>query len=114
MRNVIEYRREIGPAAWLLFLYWQQSAPTEDPSWCVVANGDPVHDRAIAKHFSISTRTAAHWRRRLEDSGLSVTEGCSSGAFRIWLLRFDQPDVAPKQAMAPVESWPGMPTQMVQ
>jgi hypothetical protein len=113
MRNVIEYRREIGPAAWLLLLYWQHSVPTEDPSWCVVANGEPIYDRAIAKHFAISRRTSAHWRRRLEDAGLVVTEAGSRGAFRVWLLRFDQPrSESPRPA--PPESWPEMPTQILQ
>jgi hypothetical protein len=113
MTNVIEYRREIGPAAWLLLLYWQHSHPTEDPAWCLVANGDPIYDRAIAKHFAISVRTAAHWRRRLEGSGLIVTESCPGGGFQIELFRFDRPD-APQVSTRPAEVWPDMPTQVIQ
>ena len=113
MRNVIAYRREIGPAAWLLLLYWQHSAPTDDPAWCLVANGDPVHDRAIAGHFAISVRTAAHWRRRLQDTGLVQGGVCRGGGFRISLLRFDRPDV-PAQTNKAAETWPEMATNVVQ
>lgn len=114
MRNVIAYRREIGPAAWLLLLYWQHCAPSGDPAWCLVANGEPIQDGAIARRFAISIRTAKQWRRRLQDAGLTCTEACTGNGFRVWLLRFDQPEVDAARTAAPADTWPDMPTQVIQ
>ena len=114
MNTVIDYRQEIGPAAWLLLLYWQHSAPGNDLSWCQVANGDPIHDSAAATAVKASVSTATRWRRRLQKAGLIYTQACTGGGFRVWLLRFDHPDATSKQTAVPAESWPDMPTQMVQ
>jgi hypothetical protein len=114
VRTVIDYRREVGPAAWLLLLYWQHSAPSEDGAWCLVANGDPIHDVTAASAVKASVSTATRWRRRLQHTGLIYTEACGGGGFRIWLLRFDRPEDTATKNSTPAESWPAMPTHMVQ
>jgi hypothetical protein len=115
MRTGIDYRREVGPAAWLLLLYWQHSAPSDDPLWCLVANGDAIHDAVAATAVKASVSTATRWRRRLQKTGLIYTQPCIGGGCRIWLLRFDrtEDDTATKHS-TPAESWPDMPTLMVQ
>jgi hypothetical protein len=113
MRTMIDYRREIGPSAWLLVLYWQHSTPANDPDWCPVANGEKIFDSNAAKILKVSFRTAIRWRRRLEDAGLIITEPCPGGGFRIELLRFDRQD-APARQHEPQAAWPDMPTQLVQ
>ncbi len=114
MRTMIDYRHEIGPAAWLLVLYWQHSTPTNDPDWCPVANGERVLDSNAANNLKVSVRTAIRWRLRLRDSGLIYTEQLTGGGFRIELLRFDQPDVPQRSTRRPAEMWPDMPTQVIQ
>ncbi|MBV9886093.1 MAG: hypothetical protein JO119_06050 [Acidobacteria bacterium] len=114
MPTVIDYRREVGPAAWLLLLYWQHSAPSDDPAWCLVADGDPIHDCAAASGVKASVSTATRWRRRLQHAGLIYTEACGGGGFRIWLLRFDRPDDAAPKRSAPAEFWPEMKTLTIQ
>ena len=113
MRTMIDYRGEIGPAAWLWALYWQHATPKDDPNWCPVANGERILDLNAAKLLKVSVRTAIRWRLRLRDSGLIYTEQLRGGGFRIELLRFDRHDVPP-QPVKLVEIWPDMPTQVVQ
>jgi hypothetical protein len=113
MRTMIDYRDEIGPAAWLLVLYWQHTTPSNDPDWCLVANGDRILDSKAAEMLKVSLRTAIRWRHRLRDAGLIYTEQCDGGGFRIELLRFDRQDTPP-QTRARAETWPEMPTTTIQ
>lgn len=76
MRTMIDYRNEIGPAAWLLVLYWQHSTPANDPDWCPVANGERILDSNAAITLKVSLRTAIRWRHRLCDAGLIITDAC--------------------------------------
>lgn len=86
---LFEKGREIGPAIWLLLVYW--AAGTSDGwPWFIVADGAPLTDEEVAAFLNISAFTAARWRRRLMGAGLVQAE--RSG--RRYRIRVQRPNFA--------------------
>jgi hypothetical protein len=111
MKPFFDYQREVGMAAWLFMLYWQNHSPETDSEWTVVGNGGTIRDSDTAKVLKVSVRTAIRWRRRLREAGLIRAEACRSGGFQIWLLNLNRSqEIEPRGR----EAWPEMQTELVQ
>lgn len=105
--------REIGPAIWLLTLYWAACDRDETP-WFLVMNGEPLSDQEVAAYLGVSVHTSARWRKKLQQAGFVLSES-RAGGFQIRVKR-------PRFASAAIPShythvrrdWPKMATELVQ
>jgi hypothetical protein len=111
MKTFFDYQHEVGMAAWLFLLYWQNQAPDADSEWLAVGNGRAIRDSETAKVLKVSVQTATRWRRRLHDAGLIRSEARQGGGFQIWLLNLNR---VPAAEPGNREVWPEMQTELVQ
>jgi hypothetical protein len=108
-----EQCRKIGPAVWLLMLYWAASDGEEMP-WFEVMDGEPLGDQEVAAVLRVSVHTAVRWRKKLQRQGFIKAQS-GAGGFRIHVLR-------PSFAMAVIRAleahgqreWPKLATELVQ
>jgi hypothetical protein len=113
--ELFQKQREIGPAIWLLTLYWFMQ-PSDEGSWAWVRAGSPMFDEEVAARLKVSVYTAARWRDRLRRAGMIQAipreRGFSVFAYRPpfaskVLEYFDGPTSGGS-------TWPRIPTSMVQ
>jgi len=67
--ELFQKQREIGPAIWLLVLYWSMQT-SDECSWAWVGAGVPMFDEDVAARIRVSVYTAARWRDRLRRAGM--------------------------------------------
>src|SRR5271163_2800743 len=67
--ELFQKQRELGPAIWLLTLYWSLQG-NDELTWEWVSAGAPMFDEDVASRFRISVYTAARWRDRLRRAGM--------------------------------------------
>lgn len=120
--ELFEQCRKIGPAIWLLILYWPTSDPaSSDPDWFVVMDGDPVPDQEVAAFLRVSVHTAVRWRKKLHRSGF-IKAKSGAGGFSIRVARPWRAMEAIWDAMAAIRAleahaqseWPKLATELVQ
>lgn len=111
--ELFEKCHEIGPAIWLLMLYWAASDPEEMP-WFIVMHGDPLSDQEVSAYLSVSVHTAARWRKKLQRTGFVQAESRAGG----FCIRVQRPRFALAALRALEEHarsrWPKLATEMVQ
>jgi len=106
--------REIGPAIWLLTLYWAACKPDVGP-WFVV-DVDSLADEEVAAFLSISTPTAIRWHQRLMRTGFVQAERSGRG-YRIRVQRPPLVTVAIRtlrEHSRVCAEWPAMQTEVLQ
>jgi hypothetical protein len=106
--RLLDHVKEIGPAIWLTLIYAANTGEPEEGIWGPVLGLRPVHDYEIADKLRIPVSTAIRWRKRLEKAGVIQTAVCRGGGLAIW-FRCSGMGEPP-----PLESWPSMPTEVVQ
>ena len=105
--------REIGPAVWLLTLYWAACDQEENP-WFLVMNGEPLSDQEVAVYLGVSVHTATRWRKKLQRTGFVLSES-RVGGFQIRVKRPRFVYAAMLGYRTPVfASWPKVATELVQ
>jgi hypothetical protein len=67
--ELFQKQREIGPAIWLLALYWSRQT-SDECSWAWVNAGAPMFDEDVAGCLRVSVYTAVRWRDRLRRAGM--------------------------------------------
>lgn len=85
-KELFQKARKIGPAIWLLIMYWAMCRPDSWP-WFIVDDGKPQTDEEYASFLGVSTYTLARWRQRLMRAGVVEAEKADSGAYRIRVQR---------------------------
>jgi hypothetical protein len=113
--ELFKKQREIGPAIWLLTLYWSQQ-DSDECSWAWVNAGAPMDDDAVASHLCVSVFTAKRWREKLRRAGMISVFPREHG-FSVFAYR---PPFAGRlleildEPRASEVAWPAVITTMVQ
>ncbi len=94
--------REIGPALWLYWAYWENAAEDDGSEWLpVLGKGISVRDRDAARILDVSVPTIACWRKKLECAGAIRTRRGICG-HEVWIRI---PGRGPKRKHSPAEAW---------
>jgi hypothetical protein len=111
--ELFEKCHEIGPAIWLLMLYWAASDPEEMP-WFVVMHGDPLSDQEVAAYLGVSVHTAVRWRKKLHRGGfIKAKSGAGGFCIRVQRPQFALAAIRALEAHSQSE-WPKLATELVQ
>lgn len=81
------FRKQIGPAFWLLGLLTCYAAG--EPKWdsfITVNNGNAFTDNELASMLEVSATTVANWRTRLRAAGLLTWDSARNGG-RVFQVR---------------------------